>query len=171
MSARLTRCFAAPKSAPPTTNWAGITQPARNFARRPTGEADSNLGGAGAGRSSHYSDFFDALFGAAGRAAPRAATEDHHAKVMLDLEASLQWRFAHLTLRVPEIEAGHLALKERVLNVKVPKGILAGQTIRLAGQGARSSDGGLPGICTSKSTFSRIRSYKPTAATCMWTCR
>jgi curved DNA-binding protein len=29
----------------------------------------------------------------------------------------------------------HLTLKERVLNVKVPKGILPGQTIRLAGQG------------------------------------
>ena len=40
-------------------------------------------------------------------------------------------------MRVPEVDAqGHVTLKERVLDVQVPKGILPGQTIRLAGQGA-----------------------------------
>jgi curved DNA-binding protein len=38
---------------------------------------------------------------------------------------------------VPELDPqGRLVARERVLNVQVPKGILAGQTIRLAGQGA-----------------------------------
>ena len=51
-----------------------------------------------------------------------------------------------LTLRIPEIDAeGHLAAKERVLNVQVPKGILPGQTIRLAGQGASGGTEGKPG--------------------------
>ena len=107
--------------------------------------------GAGAG-ASDYSDFFESLFGAQGRAGSRAGRfhdgrgEDHHAKVLLDLDATLQGGARQLSLRVPEIDAdGRLVSKERVLNVQVPKGILAGQHIRLAGQGARSAGSGAPG--------------------------
>jgi curved DNA-binding protein len=104
--------------------------------------------GAG-GANANYSDFFESLFGGAGNA-PRGFNpgrgEDHHAKVMLDLEATLQGGSRTLTLRVPEIDAqGRLAAKERVLNVQVPKGILPGQTIRLAGQGARPAGEGTAG--------------------------
>jgi curved DNA-binding protein len=39
---------------------------------------------------------------------------------------------------MPEVDAeGRLSMRERVLNVQIPRGILPGQTIRLAGQGAR----------------------------------
>ena len=65
---------------------------------------------------------------------------------MLDLDATLAGGARTLTLRIPEIDAeGHLAAKERVLNVQVPKGILPGQTIRLAGQGASGGTEGKPG--------------------------
>jgi curved DNA-binding protein len=96
--------------------------------------------GAGA-RDSDYSDFFESLFG--GRTpAGSGNRRDHHAKVLLDLEATLQGGTRQLTLRVPEVDAeGRLATKERVLNVRVPKGILAGQHIRLAGQGAQTGEG------------------------------
>ncbi len=109
--------------------------------------------GAGPSHSAH-SDFFDALFGAAARGAARSSRgtfddgrgEDHHAKVMLDLDATLKGGGRTFSLRVPEIDAqGRLVLQERALNVQVPKGILAGQTIRLAGQGARPSGEGTPG--------------------------
>jgi curved DNA-binding protein len=40
---------------------------------------------------------------------------------------------------------GRLVLETRTLNVKIPKGIREGQTIRLAGQGAPGIGGGLPG--------------------------
>jgi len=64
----------------------------------------------------------------------------------LDLEATLNGGSRTLTLRIPEIDAqGRLAAKERVLNVQVPKGILPGQTIRLAGQGASGIGEGKPG--------------------------
>jgi curved DNA-binding protein len=47
---------------------------------------------------------------------------------------------------MPEIDdEGRLISKERTLNVQVPKGILAGQQIRLAGQGARAAGSGTPG--------------------------
>jgi curved DNA-binding protein len=64
--------------------------------------------------------------------------------VLLDLEASLHGGARTFTLRMPEIDdEGRLVSKERTLNVQVPKGILAGQQIRLAGQGA--SGAGTPG--------------------------
>jgi len=109
--------------------------------------------GAGPG-DSDYSDFFESLFGARARSGPRGARgdfhpgrgEDHHAKVLLDLDATLRGGARQLTLRVPEIDAdGRLVSKDRVLNVQVPKGILAGQHIRLAGQGARPHGEGTPG--------------------------
>jgi curved DNA-binding protein len=72
--------------------------------------------------------------------------DDHHAKVLLDLEASLEGGSRSFTLRVPEIDgSGRLVSKERTLNVQVPKGILAGQQIRLAGQGAQPHGEGAAG--------------------------
>jgi curved DNA-binding protein len=107
--------------------------------------------GAGSGDPSH-SDFFESLFGAQGRAGNRRGEahpgrgEDHHARVLLDLDATLHGGARQLTLRMPEIDAqGRLVSKERVLNVQVPKGILSGQHIRLTGQGARPAGTGAPG--------------------------
>src|ERR1700716_3873734 len=109
----------------------------------------------GAGdRDSVYSDFFESLFGAQARGDPRnrrgafrpGRGEDHHAKVLLDLDATLHGGTRQLALRIPEIDAdGRLVSKERVLNVQVPKGILAGQHIRLAGQGGRPAGEGTAG--------------------------
>ena len=66
--------------------------------------------------------------------------------MLLDLDATLQGGARQLTLRVPEIDGeGRLVSKERVLNVQVPKGILPGQHIRLAGQGARPDAQSAPG--------------------------
>ncbi|GAC1304592.1 MAG: DnaJ C-terminal domain-containing protein [Steroidobacteraceae bacterium] len=103
--------------------------------------SDAGPGGRGGkGSGADYSDFFESLFGGAQRGRqPRGdgRGEDHHAKIMLDLDASLNGGSRTLTLRVPEIDAqGRLATTERALNVQIPKGILPGQTIRLAGQGA-----------------------------------
>ena len=100
-----------------------------------------------------YSDFFEALFGAQARAGRGRAAgirsgrgEDHHAKVLLDLEATLQRRVAYLDpADAGNRREGRLITKERTLNVQVPKGILAGQQIRLAGQGARAHGGGKAG--------------------------
>ena len=104
----------------------------------------------GGAQGADYSDFFESLFGRARAGAQRhggerdfdtGRGEDHHAKVMLDLDAALTGGSRSFTLRVPEIDAdGRLSVRERVLNVQVPKGILPGQTIRLAGQGARPPD-------------------------------
>src|ERR1700674_2078260 len=128
-------------------------RPGEDFRPPPDWGAGFEFSGAGA-RESDFSDFFESLFGAQARAGAgnrRGAFhpgrgDDHHAKVLLDLDATLHGGARQLTLRVPEIDAdGRLVSKERVLNVQVPEGILAGQHIRLAGQGARASGEGAPG--------------------------
>jgi curved DNA-binding protein len=143
-------------------------RPGQDF--RPPPNWDSGFefsgGGAGAGNAD-YSDFFESLFGAQARAGRGRGNfhpergEDHHAKVLLDLEASLEGGSRTFTLRIPEIdESGRLISKERTLNVQVPKGILAGQQIRLAGQGGRAPDGTSAGDLYIEVEFQPHRLYR-----------
>ena len=126
------------------------------FRPPPGWDTGFEFSGAGPGGGSRggadYSDFFEALFGAAGPRHGRGGSDagrggkDHHAKVLLDLDATLQGGSRTLNLRVPEIDGqGRLTSKDRALNVQVPKGILPGQTIRLAGQGLSSGADGAAG--------------------------
>jgi curved DNA-binding protein len=127
-------------------------RPGQDFRPPPNWDSGFEFSGAGQGDEA-YSDFFDSLFGAqarAGRARGAGSRpgrgEDHHAKVLLDLQAALNGGTRSFTLRMPEIDAeGRLVAKERTLNVQVPKGILGGQQIRLAGQGERSHGNGTAG--------------------------
>lgn len=92
------------------------------------------------GEAADHSDFFEALFGAARRgASPRRAMrgQDHHAKIVVPLEDAFHGATREITLHSPERDAGgHVALRERTLQVAIPKGILAGQQLRLAGKGS-----------------------------------
>ncbi|MFM9968043.1 MAG: DnaJ C-terminal domain-containing protein [Burkholderiales bacterium] len=109
-------------------------------------------GGAGA-HSGDHSDFFESLFGHV-RGGPRHERhgdfnlrgEDHHAKVVIDIEDSYRGASRSITLRIPHIdEQGHVIARERVLSVAIPQGIHAGQHIRLAGQGGPGMGKGKPG--------------------------
>ena len=91
-----------------------------------------------------HSDFFEALFGRAARAggagAPRPGMQmpgqDHHAKVMIDLEDTFHGAQRSISLRMPALDdEGRGVLRERTLDVNIPKGIREGQHLRLAGQG------------------------------------
>ena len=106
-----------------------------------------------------FSDFFSELFGArmggahmgSGRSAHggthfSARGEDHHAKIMLDLEDAYHGASRIITLRVPKVDAqGRVTLAEHNLNVRIPQGVREGQLIRLAGQGFPGMGGGQPG--------------------------
>jgi curved DNA-binding protein len=109
--------------------------------------------GFGGGADFDPSDFFEALFGrmrqgggpGPGRG-PGAAGEDHHAKVLIDLEDAYRGAQRTVALRVPNVDAqGHVTLAERRLDVNIPKGVRAGQHLRLAGQGAPGFGGSPPG--------------------------
>jgi curved DNA-binding protein len=108
----------------------------------------------GAGDFSDFgdpSDFFEALFGRRPRGGGRrpdihASGEDHHAKVMIDLEDAYRGAQRTITLRMPSYDgSGQLISHERRLDVNIPKGIRAGQHLRLAGQGGQGMGKGAAG--------------------------
>lgn len=98
-----------------------------------------------------FSDFFANLFGQGGRAGRggrgyQMRGEDRHAKVFIDLEDAFQGATRAITLQVPQIDAqGRVVSREHTLNVRIPKGIRAGQHIRLSGQGSPGLGGGPAG--------------------------
>lgn len=99
------------------------------------------------GEAAEFSDFFSSLFGNFARQATAGQFrgEDHHAKIVIPLEDAFQGATRTITLRAPQLDAqGHVVLGEHTLNVRIPKGIRAGQLIRLARQGAPGA-GGAPG--------------------------
>lgn len=101
-------------------------------------------------QTADFSDFFSQLFknqmGSGTRHARQMRGEDHHAKIMLDLEDSYHGTTRSLTLRMPKLNnQGHTILVEHTLNVRIPKGVHSGQVIRLAGQGGPSHVGEAPG--------------------------
>jgi curved DNA-binding protein len=105
------------------------------------------------GGASAFSDFFEALFGRDFQAGARnfqggfhTRGEDHHAKVLIDLEDAWRGATRKITLQVPEVDAqGRVHTRERVLSVRIPAGIREGQQIRLAGQGASGPGSGPAG--------------------------
>lgn len=109
------------------------------------GPGSGFAGDTGAAAADH-SDFFEALFGAArrqqaGRAGGGSADfavrgEDHHARIVVPLQDVFDGATRGVTLRGPVMdEHGQVQLRERVLQVRIPRGMRAGQQIRLAGQG------------------------------------
>lgn len=116
----------------------------------PPPDWDAGFEFSGRGFSPHeaadFSDFFAELFGHMGgrqagfgtRGGPyQARGEDHHAKVLLDLEDAFSGATRQINLQVPAMDAqGRVRLNTRTLNVKIPRGVKEGQIIRLAGQGA-----------------------------------
>ena len=89
-----------------------------------------------------FSDFFESLFGHAraqgtrGRGDFHARGSDSHARVQIDLEDAYQGGNRMITLKHSVLGAdGRPVLKERTLNVRIPKGVRQGQHIRLAKQG------------------------------------
>lgn len=104
-----------------------------------------------------FSDLFSQLFGRMGTGEKRgrgggdnqgfhSRGEDHHAKIMLDLEDAFLGATRQLSLRTPSIDAqGHVSLITRTLNVKIPKGVYEGQIMRLAGKGSPGMGDGKPG--------------------------
>lgn len=119
-----------------------------------------DMGGPG---GAQFSDFFESLFGhgfrqgyggardrygdGQGGGAPfQRAGEDHHAKLLIDLEDSYTGATRAIVLKVPEVDAqGRVSAREHKLNVIIPRGVRARQHIRLAGQGAPGSRQGKPG--------------------------
>lgn len=128
----------------------------QEFQPPPDWGAGFEFSGAGGGpgmRDEAFSDFFSSLFGRAGRGrgaggtgAHRMRGSDHHARILVDLADVYGGSTRAITLRGARLDdAGRVVTEERVLDVRIPKGLAEGQQIRLAGQGAPGLGGGPPG--------------------------
>lgn len=95
-----------------------------------------------------YSDFFAEIFGRMGGARGgargfrpdgagfQARGQDHHAKILLDIEDAFRGARRQVTLRAPQVDGqGRVTLASRTLDVQIPQGVREGQMIRLSGQG------------------------------------
>ena len=118
--------------------------------------------------SSQFSDFFESLFGAQGAGAGagpftgqqrqyNGKGQDLHAKISISLEDSYKGIKQSLTLQRPSVnESGHVITRPHTLEVNIPKGVIEGQRIRLAGQGAEGMGNGQNGDLSLKSSLTNI---------------
>ena len=87
--------------------------------------------------SGGFSDFFDSLFGRGFGQEPGvrrpSGREDQHAQIRITLEDAF-----HGSTRT--VHLGQPDGRTRTLEVRIPKGVRAGQRIRLAGQGGHGAD-------------------------------
>ena len=110
------------------------------------------------GEEEAYSDFFESLFrkgfnpsqarntGRTHNAPFHANGEDHHAKILIDLEDAYNGASKKITLKIPTTdEHGQIALREHTIEFNIPRGVYAGQRIRLAGQGGAGMGQGKAG--------------------------
>ena len=120
----------------------------------------------GAGSQEGFSDFFESLFGHAG--GPGGVNrgfhmqgEDHHAKILVDLEDSYNGASRSISLKMPEeTPNGHVVNRSRTLKVSIPKGVRQGQQIRLNGQGAKGQGSGKAGDLYLEIEFNPHRFYR-----------
>jgi curved DNA-binding protein len=129
--------------------------PGQDFRPPPDWDAGFEFSGRGPGpgEAADFSDFFAELFGRMGAAGDAhggrrggshghagswdARGQDHHAKVVLDLDDTFNGATRQISLSSPRLDPdGRVHVEARTLNVKIPKGVAEGQIIRLAGQGA-----------------------------------
>jgi len=144
----------------------------QEFRPPPDWQGDFDFSGGGFTDAGEFSDFFESLFGrAAGGRSDRAARgthvhmrmrgEDIHAKVAISIEDAYNGTTRNLSLQAPELDAsGHVVMRNRSLNVRIPRGVTEGQRIRLAGQGGPGLGGAPAGDLYLEVAFEPHRLYR-----------
>ena len=120
-----------------------------------------------------HSDFFEALFRQArerqarsaehrsGGAAFQSRGQDSHAQIQITLEEAYHGGSRRVTLQMPSLDAeGHVVLREHPIEFNIPRGVRAGQRIRLAGQGGTGMGQGQPGDLYLEVTFQPHKHYR-----------
>lgn len=130
-----------------------------SFEPPPGWQSASDFGGGGytEADAGHFSDFFESIFGGAGRggAQPggqgfrhhaRRRGEDVHARLALFLEEAYNGCEKQVQFDVTEADTqGRVTRRRKTLNVKIPAGMTSGKHIRLKGQGSPGIGGGSSG--------------------------
>lgn len=112
-----------------------------------------------------FSDFFETLFrkGAQPASGMRSAPgADSHGRIEITIEDAYRGAERKLSLRSPVVGPnGDVTMQDRTISVKVPKGIVAGQHIRLTGQGSPGFGGGVAGDLFLEVAFAPHPVFRP----------
>ena len=140
------------------------------FKPPPDWDAGYEFHGSNGADGEAFSDFFEELFRKGGGAHYSSAQGgsdfharggDSHAKVFIDIEDAYQGASRSLSLRTTIMgDDGRPQLKDRTLNVKIPKGVKEGQSIRLQGQGGPGMGQGSAGDLYLEICFNQHSIYK-----------
>lgn len=131
------------------SNW----KAGQDFEPPPNWDAGFEFSGGGFTQAdpSQFSDFFESLFGRNNdgvyghykhhpHKAYHGRGQDVHAKIVITLEDSYFGAQKTITLNRPTLDTdGHVQTIPHTITLTIPKGILAGQQIRLEGQGTPGS--------------------------------
>lgn len=137
----------------PPPNWQG------SFGGFSGGPGSFSFGGSGGAGADGFSDFFSMLFGDLGgdftqggaragfSSSPRSRKgRSHEATISISIEDAFHGGKKSIALKVREQNAqGFVEEKIKNYEVKIPKGVQDGSTIRLAGQGGAGINGAEPG--------------------------
>lgn len=148
----------------PPPNWQEMFG---GFSGGGAGPGQFSFGGGGAGGMDGFSDFFSMLFADAGEdfsqnsrrrgfAARPKKGRNHEANITIDIEDALHGGKKSIALKVRE-QSPQGFIEEKVKNyeVKIPKGVQDGATIRLAGQGATGINGAEAGDLLLKINYAK----------------
>jgi curved DNA-binding protein len=108
-------------------------------------------GGMGTDDPLDQSELFASLFGhdRGGRRRPGRMPmpgQDQHAQLTIDLDDVYQGASRTISLSVPSVNVqGQVVMSDKQLAVNIPKGVRAGQQLRLSGQGGAGQGGGPAG--------------------------
>ena len=112
----------------------------QEFRPPPDWDQSFSFDGGGFTDNAEFSDFFESLFGHGShrRRGTGFHTRGNDVQVRLQLSLDEAYRGVErpMTLTIPEMDAnGQVRNTNRTLNVKIPKGVINGQRVRLPGQG------------------------------------
>jgi curved DNA-binding protein len=142
----------------------------QDFHPPPDWEPGFTFTGGGYTEAEGFSEFFESLFGRrrAGEGRRGAETrmrmrgQDLHARIEVSLEDAWHGATRRLTLEVPELGAdGRVSGRSRALDVRIPRGIVEGQRIRLAGQGGPGLGGAPDGDLYLEVAFAPHPRFRP----------
>ena len=125
--------------------------------------------GAGPHNGARYNDIFEDLFrrdggsiGGMGASLGSSCGPGSHARLDISIEDALDGASRNLHFRMPVVgPGGRVNLTDRKPAVRIPKGNIEGQHIRLAGQGTPSLNGGEAGDLFIEIAFARHPVHRP----------
>jgi len=119
----------------------------QQFQSRPGTGRDFSFQQSGFDQDADLGDLFESIFGGRGGTrqsqSMRMDGDDVNARIAISLEDAFRGTTRQISIDAPEVDRrGRVTHKRRTLNVQIPRGVTAGQRIRLENQGSPGTGSG-----------------------------